>query len=214
MPSKLFQKRKRDAARREQRAAKDRSTQVRILLVSEGSKTEPNYLVEFFRLDGGSVVEPHATRDHVTSPTQLLQQARDILNKDRDFDLAFVVGDRDEFGDFDQAVNAAATIQSTPRIKYIYSDPCFELWLLLHFRFWDAPIDRHSLCDEVKKFIHGYEKGCVTIARDIYNQTDDAIANSISLRRSMEGTGGTCPTTLMDVLISDVRSAMADRLAD
>ncbi|MDA9918304.1 RloB family protein [Erythrobacter sp.] len=208
MPSKLFQKRKAEAERRAKREAKERAEQIRILLVSEGSKTEPNYLVEFFRLDGGSRIEPYATRDHNTSPSKLLSQAREILKKDTQFDLAFIVGDRDEFDDFTQAVHAAQNINSTPRIKYIFSDPCFELWFLLHFELWDAPIDRQALQGELKRHLPDYEKGDQAIARMLYPDSEVAIENSKLLRGRMEDSESTCPTTLVDILIEDVRKMM------
>ncbi|MCP5383668.1 MAG: RloB domain-containing protein [Sphingomonadaceae bacterium] len=211
MPSKLFQKRKEEAKRRADREAKLRAEQVRILLVSEGSKTEPNYLVEFFRLDGGSRIEPFATRDHNTSPTTLLNQAKAILQDDEDFDLAFIVGDRDEFDDFAQAVDAAPRLKTTPKLKYIYSDPCFELWFLLHFEFWDAPIDRHAIRDELKRHIPNYQKRDQAIAREIYEKTDIAMQNSVKLRAKMECSDSTCPTTLVDILISDVRKLIQQR---
>lgn len=205
MPSKLFQKRKEAAARRAKREEKKRADQVRVLIVSEGSKTEPNYLTEFFKLDGLGRIEPFATRDHNTSPSRLIEQAKRILTDDTDFDLAFVVGDRDEFQDFEQARNAAPHINVVPRIQYIYSDPCFELWFLLHFELWDSPIDRHKIKDEVKKYIEDYEKGSSTVARKIYARTDEAITNSENLRNRMEASDSTCPSTLVDMMINQVR---------
>jgi len=214
VPSKLFQKRKAAAKLRAEREAKQRAEQVRVLLVNEGSKTEPNYFVEFFRLDGGSRVEPFATRDHNTSPTALLNQAKEILSKDSDFDLAFVVGDRDEFPDFEQARNAANQINTQPKIRYIYSDPCFELWLVLHFVLWDAPVDRHAIRAELEGHMDAYSKGDTSIARQIYERTDEAIENAKALRQRMEKSGSTCPSTLVDQLVEEVREAAAQKLAE
>jgi hypothetical protein len=208
--SKLFQKRKAEAARRALREQSRRKEQVRILLVCEGSKTEPNYLIEFFKLDGGGRVEPYATRDHGTAPTTLLNQAKEILSRDPDFDLAFVVGDRDEFPDFLQARNAAGQIKSSPKIKYVFSDPCFELWFLLHFELHDAPVARNDVCKKLGEHVRGYDKGCLTMARDLYPLTDVAIGNSKALRERLGTVDATCPSTLVDMLIEEVREARAN----
>lgn len=210
MPSKLFQKRKEAAARRAAREAKERSDQTRILIVSEGSKTEPNYLAEFFKLDGNGRIEPYATRDHITSPTRLLNQARSILEEDGDFDLAYVVGDRDEFPDFEQARNAADQIKIVPPIRYIYSDPCFELWFLLHYELWDAPIGRHEVRKELERHIPDYGKGSTTLARLLYEKTPTACDHSSALRERMAASGATCPSTLVDVMIAEVRGLRRD----
>jgi hypothetical protein len=206
VPSKLFQKRKAEAERRAERAKVSRSDQKRILVVAEGSKTEPNYIAEFIRLEGLGNISPFLTRDNNTAPTKLLEQARRILLLDKDFDLAFVISDRDEFPDFLTAMNAAPHVKCSPNIRFIYSDPCFELWLLFHFEMHDGPIDRHQALKKLQTHISNYEKGSKDVARMVYNDTDKAIENSkIALSRAIE-VGNTCPSTLMHELILTLRA--------
>jgi len=44
-------------------------------------------------------------------------------------------------------------------LKAFASVPSFELWLLLHFEDYFAPIHRHDVVKKLKKHIKNYEKG-------------------------------------------------------
>ena len=205
MPSKLFQKRKAEAERRAARSSARRSDLRRILMVSEGSKTEPNYLAEFLRLEGLGQIDPYVTRDHNTGPMKLLSQAKQILRNDTDFDLAFVLSDRDNFADFEAALNAAEQIKSNPPIKFIYSDPCFEIWLIFHFEMCDAPITSAEAVQRLRQHIPGYEKGSKEVARTVHSKTDEAIKNSLVALARCKQTGTSCPSTLMHELVLQLR---------
>lgn len=207
MPSKLFQKRKAEAAKRAARVAASRRDVLRVLIVAEGSKTEPNYLTEFIKLDGLARLEPHVTRDHNTAPLTLLGQARKILKSDTDYDLAYIISDRDEFPDYEFAKNAAEQVKTTPKIKFIYSDPCVEFWFILHFELYDAPHSRQEAVQRLRNHIPDYEKGRLDLAKILHGNTDIAVENSkIALERCNE-TGATCPSTLFHELILELRSS-------
>lgn len=206
VPSKLFQKRKAEAAKRAARLSTERADRLRVLVVAEGYKTEPNYLDEFIKLDGLGRVEPFLTRDHKTGPMILLAQAKRILSLDRDYDFAYVVSDRDEFDDFEQAKNAAGQIRSKPEIKFIYSDPCVEFWFILHFELYDAPITRHQALQMIRNYIPNYEKGNRDIAKILYGQTDQAIERSIEILERCTATQTSCPSTNFHELIIEIRS--------
>lgn len=207
MPSKLFQKRKDAAAKRAVREQAERKDRLRVLVVAEGSKTEPNYLSEFIKLDGLGRIEPFLTRDHATGPMKLLGQARAKLKSDSDYDFAYVISDRDEFEDFELARNASDQIKSRPSIRFIYSDPCVEIWFLLHFELHDAPLSRHDAVGKLKVHMKGYQKGSKDVASVLYGKTETAIANSIELIKRNAATGTTCPSTIMHELILELRAA-------
>jgi hypothetical protein len=64
------------------------------------------------------------------SPAQLVAYTAELWKQSReDFDAAWCVFDVDEFQDVRRAVVEARRA----RIEVAVSNPCFELWLLLHF---------------------------------------------------------------------------------
>ena len=65
----------------------------------------------------------------------------EIINQE--FDRVRIVFDRDEFPDFDEAIQQAAEY----KINCAWSNESFELWLLLHFKGVSEYTSRKDLCD-------------------------------------------------------------------
>lgn len=126
-----------------------RASYDRILIVSEGSKTEPNYFKEIcaeYRLHSANVeVRPSAFG---TQPLQVVEYARELfLQGDRHrrirprvFEQVYAVFDRDDHPTFADALALSRNIDGTLRndlkrpvqFRAIPSRPSFEFWLLLH----------------------------------------------------------------------------------
>lgn len=70
-----------------------------------------------------------------------------------ELDQVWAVFDRDEFPCYHDAKQMCA---GAP-IPFAYSDPCFELWINLHFDSHDAPCDRHQAQAVTKKLVDGYD---------------------------------------------------------
>jgi hypothetical protein len=149
----------------------------RILIVSEGSKTEPNYLKEIqrhYRLHTANVaVHPGELG---TSPKQVVQYALDLFQKGdpkkqiqpRAFEQVYAVFDRDDHANYVEALQLASAINERKItndlkqkliFKAIASVPSFELWLLLHFEDVQAPMHRDETLRRLKVHVQGYEKG-------------------------------------------------------
>jgi len=153
-----------------------RASYDRILIVSEGSKTEPNYFSEIraaYRLHTANVeVRPSELG---TAPIQVVQYARDLFeNGDRHkyiqpraFEQVYAVFDRDDHNSYFNALRLAESLDGQLkndakqfiRFKAIASVPSFELWLLLHYEDIQAPIHRNEVMLRLKQHIPGYEKG-------------------------------------------------------
>jgi len=121
-----------------------------VLIVAEGSKTEPNYFREIraaYRLHTANVeVQPG---ERGTAPIQVVDYARDLFaNGDPHkgiqppaFEQIDAVFDRDNHGSYFDALRLAASLDGKLRsdnrqvvtFKAIASVPSFELWLLLHY---------------------------------------------------------------------------------
>ncbi len=165
----------RQLARRERKVTR-RASYARILIVSEGSKTEPLYFEAIrakYQLHSANVaVQPSQLG---TSPIQVVEYARQLFeNGDRHkgirpltFDQVYAVFDRDEHRNYFDALKLAESLDGRMRndnklpvsFKSIASVPSFELWLLLHFEDIQAPIHRDDVMLRLKHHIPDYEKG-------------------------------------------------------
>ena len=153
-----------------------RATYDHILIVSEGSKTEPNYFREIrseYRLQTANVeVRPSELG---TAPIQVVQYAQALFESGdrhkniqrRAFEKVYALFDRDDHDSYHEALTLAAALDGRLRndakqpvaFQAIASVPCFELWLLLHFEDIQAPMHRHEVMSRLKLYIPGYDKG-------------------------------------------------------
>ncbi len=151
----------------------------RILIVSEGSKTEPNYFNEirrFYRLHAANIQVCHSASG--TSPLQVVEYARDLFLRGdphtkigaRAFDTIYAVFDRDDHQNYFAALDLAKKLNENHKnddkraVQFfsIASIPCFELWLLLHFEDINAPLHRNDVSKRLKTHLPDYEKVMMT----------------------------------------------------
>lgn len=148
----------------------------RVLIVSEGSKTEPLYFSEIrsaYRLHTASIeVRPS---EPGTAPIQVVQYAHDLFvhgdkhknTQPRAFEQVYAVFDRDDHNSYFDALRQAESLDGKLRndakqavtFKAIASVPSFELWLLLHFEDIQSPLHRDEVLQRLKQHIPCYEKG-------------------------------------------------------
>jgi hypothetical protein len=153
-----------------------RASYARILIVTEGSKTEPLYLEEIrtaHQLHSANVaVQPGQLG---TAPIQVVRYAQQLFEKGdlvkgirpKSFDQVYAVFDRDDHDSYRDALDQAKSLNSKLRnddkqvvsFQAIASIPSFELWLLLHYEDIQAPIHRDEVMARLKQHIPGYEKG-------------------------------------------------------
>ncbi len=136
----------------------------RLLVLCEGENTERQYIEGFAKKHRESLVHVKIA-DETGVPKTLVQEAKrlrknaaDAAARERDknllFDQVWCVFDLDEHPD----VPAAMTMAQANKIEIALSIPCFELWLVLHFRDSPGMIHRHAAQSMLKKFISGYNK--------------------------------------------------------
>jgi hypothetical protein len=171
-----------------------------VLIVCEGEKTEPNYLREYLADLGISKkkAEIEVTGECGSDPLSVVNLA---INKFqfKNYDHIFCVIDRDKHPNFDDALTQLKSHKWTngrkdekfkaTTHKTIVSIPCFEYWLLLHYK--DTTKAFHgnaqgvSACKEcikeLKIFITEYEKGSCEIYSITKSRIEDAISRSKSI---------------------------------
>jgi len=162
--------------RRKQTKEAQRASYPRILIVTEGSKTEPLYLEEI-----RAAHQLHSANVEVqsgqlgTAPIQVVRYAQQLFEegelykgiRPKSFDQVYTVFDRDDHDSYFNALSLAQSLdgkmrndnRQTVSFKAIASIPSFELWLLLHYEDIQAPIHRDEVMDRLKRHIAGYDKG-------------------------------------------------------
>jgi hypothetical protein len=170
----------------------------RLLIVCEGSRTEPLYFDAMrreLRLPESNVMVRHSAAG--TDPLTVVEYAEKLFLEGsaaddiprRAFDRVFAVFDRDEHVSYSRASDKAKALDRKYRnvddVKVpfvaVASDPCFELWLLLHFEDVRAPLHRDEASTRLRTHLPGYAKG----AADIWQQTREHVDVAIDRARRL-----------------------------
>jgi len=107
------------------------------MIVTEGSKTEPDYFKCLIRELGLTTADVKITGEGGSAPISVVKYAEKLLERDPDFEHVFLVFDRDRHESCDAAINKAKALRprKAPKgqtVKVIPSIPCFEIWYLFH----------------------------------------------------------------------------------
>lgn len=183
-----------------------RKPRVRILLICEGKKTEPQYFEELrsaYRHPDIEVCTLHG--DH-TDPLNLVLFGHNRFLHGGDnghgkqmfpkaFDEIYILFDRDEHPSYKDAINKARELDSslcndfkkTVRFQALPSNPCFELWLVLHYKDISNLPSRNDLFKELKQQWNGYDKG----ATGLFAKTRQLMPDAC--KRAKKLNTGSCP---------------------
>lgn len=118
------------------------------LIVCQGRETEKNYfeaLREYYRLRGMDI------RVESTDPCSMMDYAEKFCNKNRiRYNEIWCVFDKDDTvpGNFNEAVRQAEKIKG---YGTAYSNPCFELWIYLHFQHLDYQLSTDECIGRTEK---------------------------------------------------------------
>ena len=198
------------------RRSKNRRPRDRILIVSEGKKTEPLYfndLKDHYQLN---MVE---VKGSGSTPTSVVRKAKKISEEERkingdDFNYVYCIFDRDIHTDFERAKELA----NNYGIITICSWPCFEFWFHLHFGYSRKPFDTSggktsskNCSDELKKLLPNYNKNAVGIFQLLIDRLEDAKKNSIKALKDAKDTQNPDPSTEIHKLVEYLQFLAAER---
>jgi RloB-like protein len=181
-----------------------------VLIVCEGRKTEPNYFNGLKLAYGLSNMNVRVHQPSEHDPMSLANFAIQELDRDEECDRGYCVFDRDGHVGFNEAVRTIQT--SKPgmdgRLFAITSIPCFEIWVLLHYRYSSAAYTTsggRSACERVIRDIRehnpAYTKGSRSIFNDLTPHADQALTHAARLEQHNNTSGGCNPSTKMHHLI-------------
>jgi len=214
------QPKRRQQARKLRKEAQ-RAPYPRILIVSEGSKTEPHYFEEIraaYRLHSANVqVQPSALG---TEPIQVVEYAQQLFEqgdiqkgiRPRSFDRVYAVFDRDDHRTYFDALGLAESLNKSIRnderdqveFRAVASVPCFELWLLLHFEDLLAPIHRDEVMRRLKSHMPDYEKGGRQSFADTRSCLDQAMKRATALANRFNAHSAPEPYTAVHELVESL----------
>lgn len=102
-----------------------------ILIVCEGTKTEPNYFEAFATKRQGIIVYDIKVKGLGRGTKNVVEKAINLKNKNN-YDRVWAVFDKDAFPpkDFNEAINRG----HQNNIEIAWSNEAFELWYLYHFQ--------------------------------------------------------------------------------
>ena len=153
-----------------------------ILLLCEGSSTEPNYL-NALKVD----LRLQSTRVQYQKggPQGLVDWVEKEIRENASWDEIWCILDHDERVDDIEAFRIWLRGRSGEviRIEQVLSVPCFEYWLLLHFEFttqrFRGSRGGRSACEHVirrlRKHLPSYSKS----SRRVYEQCESLLATAI-----------------------------------
>ena len=138
---------------------KPRTIKVFFLIVSEGSKTEPNYFQKF---EGqfGNIIYDIDCEGKGYSTLRVVKEAIKIRDNDPNkYNRVWAVFDKDDFPDND--FNDAILLAKSNDIGCAWSNEAIELWYLLHFQYRNTPMSRndykHAIENEINKKMKNFE---------------------------------------------------------
>ena len=199
---------------RKRRPARRRATREpkrRLLVVCEGSVTEPSYLRGYEAWVRNATLELEIPSERGV-PLTLVQIAKEkkaaaerAAKAAEDpflaYDEVWCVFDIDEHPNLNDAYNLARS----NGILLAVSNPCFELWLLLHFRESPGPQSRHRLQKMMRNFVSDYDKHID------FSRFADLVADATRRAKRLdddareEGEAGRNPTTGVYRLTDSIR---------
>jgi len=178
------------------------------LIVSEGTKTEPlyfkglsNYIINKY----GGIIDIQAPEICVDGQgkctVSLVEETAKIVNHSHVmYEHVWVVFDKDDFDDFDEAISLATKYG----FETAWSNQSFEYWLYLHFFYNDSALHRRLWFEKLDNIfkesdipVEGYDKSLENIFLLVttFGSLKTAISNAKRIERNYNGS---IPPSLCD----------------
>jgi RloB-like protein len=152
-----------------------------VLVVCGAKCTEPQYfrsLRDSLRSRAVDIVLAH----HPKAPFQVVEYASVYAKRsNRDFDEIWCVVDVDEF-------DLEPTVQLARRsgVQLAVSNPCFELWLLLHFEDSRGQLSQCAAAHkQILRFVPGYDK-----TRLDFRCFERGVGDAVQRAKALDPSGG------------------------
>jgi len=172
----LFKKEK--LKRETRKASAKKAALENILILCEGTKTEPNYFNSFiceYRLSNVHICGTGWNTDRIT---------KEAIKQRNNYSQVWCVFDRDSFKphNFNRAFQMVKKYQN---IHIAYSNEAFELWYLLHFEPCNSAISRKQYIKKLDELLNEkYKKNSTTMYLKLKDKQQTAIKNAKKLLKT------------------------------
>lgn len=209
----LFKKRKARKANELKRRAESRAAYDRVLIVCEGSKTEPSYFKDLrnhYQLKTTNI--EICGKECASAPSSILRYAEQRYTEDKNagnpFDRVYCVFDKDTHASYQSTLEAIARKRPKETWFATTSVPCFEYWILLHFVAVAHPYEAllgnsagNQLLNELLTCMPDYNKGAQGLFTKLLPQLEFAKQNAARLLAAAEASGTDNPSTKVHELV-------------
>ena len=193
------------------RRPSSREPLARFLIVCEGEVTEPIYFKDLRHAERGiiklEIVPGGDPKTVVQRAVEMKKESEREARRRQDanlrYDSVWCVFDIDEH----PFVPEAKHLAQANAINIAVSNPCFELWFLLHFQDQSAHIEGHTVQHLCRQHMPGYQKTppCDLLRPHQVEATERAIQLE-NWQESRENAGGN-PSTGVHRLIQQIQEA-------
>lgn len=166
----------------------------KIVIACEGSKTEPGYFESIRRelrlRTLQIIVLRHQGRTDPRSIIERVIEERKEMKSNQAWtegDSAWAVFDGDEH--IEQSPDnwrSAIDLATKQKIKLAITNPCFELWYLIHFQDYFAQITRDRVINLLGKHIPNYDKSMCLYPKPLKPLTEQAIQRAERIAAQIE----------------------------
>lgn len=170
-----------------------------MLVVAEGSKTEPQFLALVQPRCQAALVELVVIDETATDPRSLVTRACSVKKhaereRRRTKDPNAILEEVWCLFDVDQHpfLKEARQQAQANGVNLAVSNPCFEIWLLLHFQDQTAYIERGDARRRLAAYLPNYDKTLPSLD-PFEDRFEEARARAQSLARKHEGDGTSYP---------------------
>ena len=180
----------------------------RVLIVCEGAKTEPNYFSELARhhkLSTANIEIVGAGADPLAIVKEAIESQKRERRNEEKYDKVYCVFDRDEHARFQQA----SLLAQRNKLQLGRSWPCFEFWLLLHYRFSRRPYVRshgrspaENCIRDLRQYWPDYEKARNGVFLQLKHTLEDAKEYADRAEVDVAQTGNSNPSTEVHRLVT------------
>ena len=197
-------------ARSIKRAKPAREQLKRYYLLCEGKNTEPEYfqnLVDHFQAANIAIfiVPAAGAPQTIAGKADGIRNNRNKKTSFEEGDEIWAIFDRDTHEHYE----ASRAVCGQKGINVAYSDPCFELWLILHHHAIHAPGTHHQIQKKFEELDPNYKstggKRCnfALLANNV--EVAENNARSLLTARAAEGRPESCPSTTVHNLTVKLR---------
>lgn len=184
----------------------------RILIVCGSEQSEPNYLTDLLDFHGVNTASVDIVRVAYT-PGAVVRKAKQLHANEKKqgekYDEVYCVFDTDDFPCLNDAVQSAKHVG----FICIVSSPCFEYWLLVHFRQTDAPYAATprktvgELClHDLKQEMAAYQKNGRGLYRELFPRLPAAIKYATRKYREAAQAREFNPSTNFYILVEKLQT--------